>query len=480
MKKLKVVASLYGHPPERLAVVWGDCQVNFGELCRDIDRAAEFLRGRGLGPKSTVAIYLGPAQGADDYATWIAHLAAMRIGAAHASIHDRTTLMSLLPLIAFDALIGILPRGAQAPGLPVIPFDLQKIPPSERSADDENQAARLNATSGTTGSPKVIRWDSATIAARVDQIGDLGLIDASTSLHSMLAPRTTAGFRYPLATWQAGGTVILSNSILASDGTATAWRANVIACSPFQLSRMCKSAAWPNRETRTIVALGGRLPRGTRDWALRCIAGKIMLCYGSTEAGNVAWGDSMLIDRHPGAVGHIRDGVDVEIAGPDGTPLAAGEAGAIRIRTAVMAGEEGAQGRDHWFEPGDRAVLYEDGLLAIAGRSSEVLNFGGMKLSAVEVESKLSAIDAVIDAAMVAIPGQFGDLPSIAIVAKPSFERDRLIKDVRACLPKGVGCPLVLVASIPRNEMGKIDRRRLTRQLGAELRRQPNRTKVNA
>lgn len=480
MKQPTVVASLYRHPPERLAVIYGDRQVTFGELCRDVDRAAGYLRASGLGPESKVAIFVGPAQGVDDYATWIAHLAAMRIGASHASIHDRAMLGKMIELIDFDALIGKLPAGIDASELRVVPFVLDDMTATGKSADDEGRASRLNATSGTTGAPKIVRWDNTMIASRVDQIDDLDLINEGIIFHSMLAPRTTAGFRYPLATWRAGGTVILSNAVRAADGTMPALRADVVACSPFQLARLPRKALWPDRESRTIIALGGRLPRGVRDWALTRIAGKIVICYGSTEAGNVASGDSALIDRHPGAVGFVRQGVEVDVVGADGEPVAAGETGAIRIRSHVMAGDDGSKADGYWFEPGDRAVLFEDGLLAIAGRSTDVLNFGGMKLSAVDIESKLSAIDAVEDAAMVNIPGQYSDLPSVAIVAKRGFERNRLVKDVRAHLPKGVPCPLILVASIPRNEMGKIDRRRLARQMGAHLSRQANRTKVNA
>ena len=477
---MNVVASLYDQPAEKVAVILGDRQISYGDFRRDIDRAAEYLRAEGFGAESKIAIFTGPAQGRADYASWIAHLATMRIGAAHASIHDRTTLENLRPLMGFDALVGTLPKSAEADGLRVVPFDLEAMAFVDGSADAEDKAARLNATSGTTGKPKAIRWDSAMIAARVDQVADIDLIDSSTILHSMLAPRTTAGFRYPIATWRAGGTVILSNTVRAADGTITALGATVLICSPYQLSNMGKKRAWPNRDKRTIVALGGRLPRGVRDWALRQVAGKIIVCYGSTEAGNVAFGDAMLIDRHPGAVGHVRDGVEIEIVGPDGGKLTAGEAGSIKIRTTVMADQDGSGDRERWFEPGDRAILFPDGVLAIAGRSTDVLNFGGMKLSAVDIETKLMASGVIDDVALVTIPGQYSDLPSMAIVAKPGFERERLIGDVRGHLPKGVRCSLVLVPAIPRNEMGKIDRPRLARQLGARLRRQPNRTQVNA
>ena len=94
---------------------------------------------------------------------------------------------------------------------------------------------------------------------------------------------------------------------------------------------------WPGRAGRTIVVLGGRLPVAVRDAALATACAPLLISYGSTETGSIALGDQQLIDRHPGAVGFVRDGVSVEIVDAARKPVAAGEPGLVRVKAAPVS-----------------------------------------------------------------------------------------------------------------------------------------------
>src|SRR5436190_13010489 len=127
---MSITASILNHSGERVAAVVGARIIPYRELCADIHRAATFLRTQGLGPGSTVAIYLGRVGSRLDYPTWVAHLAALRIGATHASVH--VNMSNLLAAMKVDAVIGQLPPDTSAPeGLAIIPFELQSMPPAE-------------------------------------------------------------------------------------------------------------------------------------------------------------------------------------------------------------------------------------------------------------------------------------------------------------------------------------------------------------
>lgn len=461
---MTIVAPLFGHPPEALAAIAGGREISYGELCADIDRAAAFLRTEGLGPTSTVGI-VGPPRGSGDYRTWIAHLAAMRIGAAHASIHDGKALERLLEMTELHAMIGELPGASVPSDVKIIQLDLDSLPSADGATDDESTAARLNLTSGTTGAAKLVRWDSDMIASRVDQVADVGTIGPQTCLASMLGLRTTAGFRYPLATWRAGGCVVLSEPDTTVDGAPPVTRSTLFVASPFQLRMlMTRRVRWPDRVGRTIVVAGGRLPPRLRGWALANIGDKFIVSYGSTETGNIAFGDAAVIDRHPGAVGKIREGVDVEIIGDDGAPVERGTVGTVRLRTPLMAGDNT---HDGWFEPGDLGILYDDGVLAIEGRSTDVLNLGGLKMGAEEVESRLLALPQVEDAAITILNLPLRDLLAVAVVTSGGVTPQELLPSVRPLIAGSVEFRLVFVRSIPRNAMGKIDRARLAELLMA-------------
>src|SRR5690606_31285933 len=75
----------------------------------------------------------------------------------------------------------------------------------------ENQAARFLSTSGTTGQPKVIHWDSEMLAGRLEQVRNIGDMNAGTRLFTALGIITTTGLRYPFAAWQMGAFVFLAS-----------------------------------------------------------------------------------------------------------------------------------------------------------------------------------------------------------------------------------------------------------------------------
>ncbi len=461
---MPVLARLLKDPTDKIAVVTGEAEISQRRLASDVMKVASFLRVQGIGPGSVIGIYFGLYREEGDYPSWVSHLAAMLVGATHASIYDARSLSDLLGLTRVDAVIGRLPKLFPNKDAPkVIPVDIAALPEAGAPKDDEASAKRLNLTSGTTGRPKLVEWDSDTISARVQQVAELGLIDEQTCLNSYLAPRTTAGFRYPIATWLAGGRVLLCDG-RALSGRERAKQSTLVICSPIHLQRLrSRAVSWPNRQLRTIVALGGRVAAQLRDWALANIASKVIISYGSTETGNIAHGDAMAVDRHPGAVGWIREDAEVSIIGPGGKPVGFGEMGRLRIRTPhlVSRTESAAQSDSGWFEPGDMAVRFEDGLLAIAGRAADVFNVGGVKISASDLESRLLQIDEVADAAAGGVSTPKGDILWIAFVPRQGIRPMMLGKRIRRDFAGGLPARVVAVRSIPRNAMGKVNRREL-------------------
>jgi acyl-coenzyme A synthetase/AMP-(fatty) acid ligase len=145
------------------------------------------------------------------------------------------------------------------------------------------------------------------------------------------------------------------------------------------------------------------------------------------------------------------------------------------VKTPVMVAED-----EGWFEPGDNAVRYDDGLLAIEGRSSDVLNAGGMKIPAVAVEGKLTALPDVSDAALTMLPAPRSDLLAVAIVAADGAALQPLLAEVRRMLPSGLPFRLQLMREIPRNEMGKVDRQRLATSIAERIKAETPRARAHA
>ena len=473
---MTIVSSILAQPGERTAVIYGKREISYAELASDIHRAAAYLRDCGLAGK-IIGIHLGPPQTETDYPTWIAHLAAMRIGAEHVSI-TKGVMLDRLP-VKLDALVGRIPEDATSKLKLVVPFDLDSMPDAADSADDEANAARLSPTSGTTGEPKLIRWDAATMAERVAQAAEVGEITADSRVGSALTLRTTAGFRYPLATWCAGGCVLLSNRVRDEMGRPAIFRSSLLVCSPFQLASLVKNGRpWPGKEDRTVAVLGGRVPPALREWALANLGTEVLNSYGSTEVGNIAHGDAALASRHPGAVGYVRKGLELRIVGDKGKPVAAGTPGRIQVRSAARpkAGEK----KPEWFEPGDIGLLFDDGLLAIEGRDAEIVNVGGMKVAAGEIETEMRAISGVADVGISVVDTSAGEAIAVAILPDGQPQLQALLPSIRPLLPAGAEFKMFFIGAIPRNDMGKIDRPKLADSVRLALNPPQPQAKVDA
>lgn len=103
--------------------------------------------------------------------------------------------------------------------------------------------------------------------------------------------------------------------------------------------------------------------------------------------------------------------VEMEIRDPDGNVLPAGEAGEICIRTASNiraywnqpeASRETLQ--DGWLKTGDVGYLDEEGFLFIVDRIKDIVIRGGENISCIEVESAISAHEAVMEVAVFSVP----------------------------------------------------------------------------
>jgi acyl-CoA synthetase (AMP-forming)/AMP-acid ligase II len=477
-----IIAQILEQPDDRIAVEAGGHAISYARLKSDVDAAAARLRAEGVGPGKVVGIRAGPADNGHSYANWVVHLAVMKLGATHISMTDKAAIKASLQAMRVDLAVGTFESLIDVPlSVRRLEFHLDPAKPSEVAAptsNDEASARRLNTTSGTTGKPKFVAWDADMMAQRVAQVADL--VDAETRLFPILHLRTTAGFRYPLATWAAGGRVLLplARSGVERDREAMP-AATLLTCSPPQLKERLAQipGEWPGQAGRTILLLGGRLPSVMRDEALARACSRLLISYGSTETGSIATGGHEVTERHPGAVGYVRPGVEVEIVGSNGEPVSPGQPGLLRARTGTMAGSyeegQGAQTggsghfRDGWFYPGDVGRLYEDGLLAIDGRVGDVINLGGWKIRANDLEAKVGSLPGVRDVCAVSMQLPEGDMLTFGIVCDDDFDLRSFSERVHIILNRKRRFHVIRVPSIPRNAMGKIPRPLVAGQLAA-------------
>ena len=175
-------------------------------------------------------------------------------------------------------------------------------------------------------------------------------------------------------------------------------------------------------------------------------------------------------ERRPGTVGFPLPGARSTLA-PDGELLVAGPtvfAGYWRQPDATAACYEG-----EWFRTGDLARL-DDGYLVIRGRAKELIISGGYNVYPAEVEDVLSQHADVAEVAVAGLPSkEWGEtvaawvVPTAGAAASPegASSLSSRLKEFAAAQLAPYKCPreVHVVAALPRNALGKIQRHELAR-----------------
>ena len=213
--------------------------------------------------------------------------------------------------------------------------------------------------------------------------------------------------------------------------------------------------------------------------ALQRLAGAQMgSVYGATEATAVAsmrWPSEVERSHLLRSIGRPAPLNDVRLMAAPGKEAASGEPGEIQVRGAtVMSGYwpaiDGDGLEDGWYCTGDIAVRDDGGHLFLVDRRVDVINSGGLNVYSVEVEHVLVSHPQVAECAVVSSPDDaMGEaVTAVVVPSGDTVDFDALDRHCRGTLA-GYKCPRmwVLQPSLPRNSLGKIDKKRIRDELWA-------------
>jgi 2,3-dihydroxybenzoate-AMP ligase len=129
---------------------------------------------------------------------------------------------------------------------------------------------------------------------------------------------------------------------------------------------------------------------------------------------------------------------------------------------------------DGWYRSGDVCRIVAGGNLVVEGRDKDMINRGGEKISAEEVENLTYTLPGVQQVAAVAMPDpSLGERVCVYVV--PRADADLTLADVRHAM-EGLGVApykfperLVLIPELPTTKVGKIDKVALRADIAARL-----------
>ena len=358
---------------------------------------------------------------------------------------------------------------------------------------DTDMAAILY-TSGSTGKPKGVVLSHRNMVAGARSVAQYLENRASDRILSVLPLSFDAGFSQLTTAFHVGARVTLINYLLPRDVVDAVAQERITGLTAVPpLWMQLAPLEWPSAVTehlRYIANTGGRMPRATLD-QLRAALPRTspFLMYGLTEAFRSTYLPPTELDRRPDSIGKAIPNAEVLVVREDGTPCAAGEAGELVHRGALVA-------LGYWNDPqktaerfrpapgqpkelvmpeiavwsGDTVRLDEEGYIYFIGRRDEMIKTSGYRVSPTEVEEVIYATGLVAEAAAFGIPhpvlGQ-----AIAVVATSrdggTLDTGQLLAECRRRLPAYMVPALIEACegSLPRNPNGKIDRKLLAEDM---------------
>jgi 2,3-dihydroxybenzoate-AMP ligase len=159
----------------------------------------------------------------------------------------------------------------------------------------------------------------------------------------------------------------------------------------------------------------------------------------------------------------------------DGTPGHLLTRGPYTIRAYYNAPEADAAAftPDGFYRTGDIVSRTADGYLQVLGRANDMINRGGEKVSADEIEDHLIAHPQVHDAAVVALPDPYlGERTCAVIVPRGEAPRGVAIKAwvrSRGLAAYKIPDQVVFVDAFPETAVGKVSRKDIRAALRAQL-----------
>ncbi len=365
---------------------------------------------------------------------------------------------------------------------------------------DENAAAILCYTSGTTGNPKGVLYShrSTTLHSIITTTVDcLGVREADTVLpvvpmfhanawglaHSCVGAGAKIVFPGPKLDAASILDLMSTEKVTLAAGVPTIWL-GILAMLDQEPKKHDLSAM------RTMVIGGSAAPASMIDGFKKRHGLDVTHAWGMTETnplGSIARVKHSLASAsdevtlaHKATQGYAVAFVDTRHVDDDGKvlPWDGATIGELEVRgpwvAASYAGDEGADRwtKDGWFKTGDVVHIDGEGYLTICDRSKDVIKSGGEWISSVGLENSLMSHPAVLEAAVFAgRHPKWDERPIAAIVFKKGQtateeELTRYLagKFAKMSLPDAY----VFMEQIPRTSTGKFLKTKL-RELHGEM-----------
>ena len=331
-----------------------------------------------------------------------------------------------------------------------------------RAADHSDDAGVLVATSGSSGTPRLVELSLAALVSSAERGATAVPFGPGDTWHASLAPHHVGGLMLHVRAAVLGGAVrhaALPRTWADVDGCT---HVSLVAA---QLARLLEDPAGPPRTLKAVMLGGGPSPAILRRAALsRGLP--LFVTYGMTETASQVATCRPSMDDADTLAGPAIPGADIAVDSPAADGI--GELtvdGPMLARAIIDGGRRLALTRPHRTR--DAGFVDARGRIHVVGRLDAVINSGGRKIHPEAVERTLCSVAGVRAACVVAVAHpRWGQRP-VAFVDAADTDASAIDRALRAAhLPHEVPDAIL---RMPPDEAGamKPSRARLAARLSA-------------
>ena len=350
-------------------------------------------------------------------------------------IHEDTIAQQLLQFVAYS---GTATRPIIATELSRNQhFDVGQIPP---------KACMGVMTSGSTGKSKLLWRDYHSWADFFPEQNRIFGVDEATIIFCQGSLAFTGNLNIYMGVLAAGGTLIVTEKFRPRHWLQLMeqYAVNTIYLIPSKLMLLPKFMNVPNEQLRHIISGSQTMGRQEADKLLAVFPkAEITLYYGASELNYITYikDKDMTDDRT--VIGQPFAGVGISINNEEifiDTPY--------HVENITLP-----------FSLKDRGYVDERGWLHFLGRTDDICNVNGRKVSSVKVTTALNDIEGVVEAAVLSRHIADADVLVAFVASTTSYTKQELVRRLRERfedyeLPK----QFIFLEQLPRNESGKIDK----------------------
>jgi fatty-acyl-CoA synthase len=355
---------------------------------------------------------------------------------------------------------------------------------------DENSAAALCYTSGTTGNPKGALYShrSTVLHAYASALPNVLNVGAADTVLPVVPMFHVNAWGLPYSVLLCGARMVFPGAqldgkslyelfeaerVTFSAGVPTVWLGLI----NYALQNDLRFSTF----RRTVIG-GSACPPAMMDTLIDTFGVQVIHGWGMTEMSPLGTTGGLLAKHRElpqdeqrrilQKQGHAIFGVDMKIVGDDGEELPwDGQAsGHLMVKgpwiiSSYFRHEGGEVLQDGWFPTGDVATIDPDGFLQITDRSKDVIKSGGEWIGSIDLENIAMAHPAVLQAACIGVAHpKWDERPLLLVVRRPGQEvsRGELLgwfegKVAKFWMPDDV----VFVESLPIGGTGKVQKNKL-------------------